>query len=216
MSVELVFIHGWGFDANFWNPLAALLPQFRQSRADLGFFGAPAEDIKSKTGTRVLIGHSLGFLHGLRSQRDWDGWIAINGFLRFASSTRNGCVVPQSLRAMRVALQSDPAKARRDFYQLIGAQPAIAGAPDLARLTAGLDELRDLDGNDILSSLDIPGLALAGRLDPLVPPAVSEELGQKAQGGGLAVHDEAGHLLPETEPSWCARLISQFVATYFD
>ena len=216
MSVELVFVHGWGFNANFWNPLVPLLPQFRQSRVDLGFFGPPSEDLEPKTGARILIGHSLGFLHGLKSRRDWDGWIAINGFTRFASSTRNGCVAPQSLRAMRVALQSDPAKVLRDFYQLIGAKPAIAGAPSLTRLTAGLDELRDLDGNDILSSFDISGLALAGRLDPLVPLGASEELGQKAQGGGLAVHDEAGHLLPETDPSWCARLISQFLATYFD
>ena len=42
MPLSLLFCHGWGFDAAFWNSLAALLPEYAQVRDDAGYFGNPA------------------------------------------------------------------------------------------------------------------------------------------------------------------------------
>jgi len=39
MSMSLLFCHGWGFDAAFWDALAAALPEFAQVRDDAGYFG---------------------------------------------------------------------------------------------------------------------------------------------------------------------------------
>ena len=69
--MELVFIHGFGFDASVWDPLFELLPQFKKRRIDLGFFGAAAEPLRLE-GPSVLVGHSLGFLHGLRDAKKLD------------------------------------------------------------------------------------------------------------------------------------------------
>ncbi|HUY68731.1 MAG TPA: alpha/beta hydrolase [Alphaproteobacteria bacterium] len=237
MPVELVFIHGWGFDASFWDPLCELLPPFPQRRVDLGFFGAsghaplPAKTkglVPPEGGTKlrfslppppggrkpVLVGHSLGFLHGVTVRQDWRGWVAINGFVRFAEDgSGTGCMPAADLRAMKMRLQKNPRDTLKDFYQSIEAKP-LSNVPDAARLCAGLDELRDGDVAKTLAALDVPGLALAARNDPLVPVRASETLGQKAS-GGLLWHEDGGHNMPQSDAAWCARAITDFLETSF-
>jgi len=216
MPVTFVFIHGWGFDAGFWDPLCARLPQYPQQRIDLGFFGAPSEKTEDESfSPRVLVGHSLGFVHGIKQGQDWSGWIAINGFSRFVKTpTREGCVTEANLREMRMRLQNNPAKTLQDFYRTTGTAPC-ARAPNPDRLRKGLDELRDIDVSDVLAALDVPGLALAGADDPLVPLTASEALGRMAKRGGLMLKDKAGHLLPQTDPAWCAKTIADFINANF-
>jgi len=164
MPVELVFLHGWGFDARFWDALASRLPQFRQTRIDLGFFedGAPAlaqglGATPMPSGPTVLIGHSLGFAYGVKQPASFSGWIAINGFLRFVKTPeRPGCVSPAALRTMRLLLKNDPTTCFHDFYALMGVPPP-GGTPNVERLREGLDELRDTDIEAIIAIRAIPG-----------------------------------------------------------
>ena len=230
--IQLVFIHGWGFDARFWDPLSTLLPQFPQERIDLGFFEKNCLSLegsnpkgfdarrdwstsRSEFGEgSILIGHSLGFVHGLKQRQDWRGWIAINSFARFVQTpSQSGCVPAASLREMRMRFQNNPAAALQNFYQMIEAVPP-AGTPNAQRLREGLDELSDSDVVDRLQKLDVPGLALAGRKDPLVPVPISETLGRMAK-DGLMMHDKAGHLLAQSHPGWCAEAIAGFIAKNF-
>ncbi len=209
MSLQLVFIHGWGFTARFWDGLAARLAHFPQVRIDLEFFGASQFPV-SFASRKILIGHSLGLMHGLKLRQDWNGWIAINSFPRFMPD----CVPAARLREMRMRLQRDVAATLRDFYQMIDAEPVV-GMPDQGRLLEGLDELRDGDSGGMLAKLAVPGLVLAAGGDPLVPVGVSEELGRMAKKGGLLMQEEAGHLLPQTHAGWCACVISDFIAANF-
>jgi len=223
MTAELVFIHGWGFDARFWDALGACLPQFRQTRIDLGFFDAGsaalAEGVRNallSRGKKILIGHSLGFACGIRHQQKWSGWIAINGFSRFVRTPiLPGCVTAATLRDMRMRLKADPGACLQDFYRLIGAGP-VDGTFNSERLREGLDELRSTDIEDKVAALDVPGLVLAGRKDPLVPLEVSERLGKYVREGALVVHNEGGHLLAQTDPGWCAEAIANFVTGNFN
>lgn len=213
MPPRLVFIHGWGFDASFWDPLAARLAQFPQTRVDLGFFG-PERGIEDSASS-ILVGHSLGFLHGINARRDWRGWIAINGFARFLSAEgKPGCATPAALRDMRARLQAGPGKTLRDFHRSIGSR-APAGEPDPARLRAGLDELRDIAIEDALTILSAPGLALVGEKDPLVPPAVSGRFNQWVKSGDLLIRGGGNHIIPWSESKWCAESIIDFLTAHF-
>jgi pimeloyl-[acyl-carrier protein] methyl ester esterase len=214
MPVELVFIHGWGFDAHVWDALGERLANYPQTRVNLGFLGANKSPLFSGDG-RILIGHSFGFVHGLMQRHNWRGWIAINSFMRFvAAEKKTGCVPPPALRDMRARLQKNPEETLHNFYKMIGATPHL-GTPNVERLTAALDELRDADVKDTLEKLGVPGLALAGSEDPLVPDAVSEELGRLAKGGGLLVSQGGNHMLPQARPAWCALAIADFLSKNF-
>jgi len=214
MPVELVLIHGWGFDAHVWDALGERLADYPQIKVNLGFFSTHKTPVFSEDG-RVLIGHSFGLVHGLTQWHNWRGWIAINSFTRFVTTeSRIGCVPAAQLRDMRARLQKNPSETLYSFYRMINATPHI-GIPNVERLTAALDELRDADVKDTLEKFDVPGLVLAGSEDPLVPSAASEELGQLAKDGGLLVSRGGNHMLPQARPAWCALAIADFLKTNF-
>jgi pimeloyl-[acyl-carrier protein] methyl ester esterase len=83
--------------------------------------------------------------------------------------------------------------------------------PDIDRLRAGLDELQ-ADITPLLEPMITPGLVLAARNDPLVPPKVSENLCGLTREGALLWHETAGHLLPLRDPEWCANAIKDFLS----
>jgi len=211
MPLELVFIHGWGFDACFWDSLAERLPQFGQHRVELGFFNENAATEIPETHDKILIGHSLGFVHGIKRE-GWKGWVAINSFGRFVKNDGDGCVSAANLRDMRLRLQKNADETLRAFYQMLDAKPH-ADTPNIERLRYGLDELRDSDVNDIVSSMNVPGLVLAGGNDPLVPQKISQKLGSYAE--QFMLNQGGGHLLPQSAPDWCASMIVEFIAANF-
>lgn len=210
--MKLTFIHGWGFDRNFWRPLAALLPQHEHSLVDLGFFGEPDGDT---TAGGILVGHSLGFHAGLRRRSDWQAWIAINSFPRFVEDgSGTGCVPAAALRTMKKQLARDAKRTLADFYQLIDAEaPAAAATPDVQTLAEGLDVLNRCDAGTYPALAQCPGLILASPNDPLVPMAASEALA--TPNARLAVHETGEHLLPQSAPAWCADAITGFLRSAF-
>jgi pimeloyl-ACP methyl ester carboxylesterase len=68
----ILFVHGWGYDAGFWDPLRQTLGDLPGITLDLGYFGDTRTAIPD--GITLLVGHSLGFLWlarqpGLRHHR---------------------------------------------------------------------------------------------------------------------------------------------------
>jgi pimeloyl-[acyl-carrier protein] methyl ester esterase len=235
--MELVFIHGWGFDVRFWDALGELLPQYKQHRIDLGFITPRHHEPSSKQGSDgdadwvpdksgqpwtdrifrddvdyVLIGHSLGFVYGVKRKRNWQSWIAINSFPRFVrTDLQPGCVAGAELRELRAGLVSNSTRALEAFYERIESYPPN-GSPNIEQLRSGLDELRDSDAGNILEGLETRGLVLASRNDPLVPPKVSENLCGLVRNGVLLWNEGGGHTLPMRDPVWCAQAIEDFLA----
>jgi pimeloyl-[acyl-carrier protein] methyl ester esterase len=206
--MKLIFIHGWGFDTEFWDRLAPLLSEFEQQRIDLGFFGKKTDAIQADG--NILIGHSLGFVHGMRNSKNWAGWIAINSFPHFTNNdNKTGCVEPAVLRTMRQQLAKNPERTLTAFYELIGASQMVAASSDLDNLSAGLDELRDADIGDILQANTKPGIVLAAKNDPLVPTRTSEAM--TVSNKMLQWHPTGGHILPQSGAAWCAKAIKNFI-----
>jgi pimeloyl-[acyl-carrier protein] methyl ester esterase len=206
---ELVFIHGWGFDASVWDGLAEQLKEFPQQRVDMGFFGSPRQ-IQGNKYRKILIGHSLGFMHGLRQRQDWIGWVSINSFCRFTPD----CVPVAALRDMQRKLATNVEETLDSFYGFIrgGANEVPALTPDINKLREGLDELRDGNLSETLKTIQAKGLVLASLNDLLVPKTATEAL-LDASGGQARIgwHDTAGHLLPLRDAAWCAEKIRKFL-----
>lgn len=155
----------------------------------------------------ILIGHSLGFLYGLSLPIQWQSWIAINSFPRFITTPEEiGCVPPAALRDMRMRLSTNTEKTLVDFHSMIGA-PSPKGAPNTDALRQGLDELRGFDCRDF-AGYSLPGLVLASKNDPLVSVEASENL---AKNKDILWHQTAGHILPHSDPHFCALAIRNFL-----
>jgi pimeloyl-[acyl-carrier protein] methyl ester esterase len=206
---ELIFIHGWGFDARFWDPLTDRLSDIPQRRVDLGFFDALPDGMPTSDDC-ILIGHSLGFMHGLLQKKNWAGWVAINSFARFVPD----CVPAPVLREMCRRMGVDPRATLDNFYGLIGAGAAEVphASPNVDTLRAGLDELRDGDVTSALRNLKVPGLVLASRNDPLVPEVASQALFDVNPSAKISWHETGGHMLPMREVAWFAQAINKFLS----
>lgn len=206
--MHLVFVHGWAFEAPFWDALAVLLPEFSQQRLDLGFFGNPSMHMERPPEESVLIGHSMGFMYGLKQSSSWKAWVSINGFSHFLDKPdQRGCVSPSSLRDLRIRLKTDAPKALAGFYKMIGSSVNLKSV-DEERLLWGLNVLRDDECDTDLTIKRQPGLILATRQDPLVPATMSEAMERY---GELIWHESGSHVLPQSDPEFCAHHLAGFI-----
>ena len=203
--MRLIFVHGWALGSEIWDFVSPRLANFAQARVDLGYFGAPR--LPEPLAGDVLVGHSAGFLWGLRQRKDWAGAVAINSFSRFGLDAHGrGCVRPAELRAMRTFLARDVDRCVANFRAAIGAPPPAPA--HAAALAEGLALLADFDAAPYLRGK--PFLVLAAADDVLAPPREAENLARPA-GGTLALSDKGGHGLPWTAPKFCADKIEAFL-----
>lgn len=190
-GMKLVLIHGWGFDASFWDGVCAYLPrEIEIERAELGFFGASVH--MPEADDAFIAGHSLGVLYALKNMPRAQGIISLNGFMDFTQ-----CVKTRVIHAMIAGLKSDAPRVLKDFYTLIGAEKSVPETLDVEKLAQGLEWLAAWNTD----MPDCPVTALYGANDPLIPPEYNVVWNNSAG------QSQGGHLLPLTHASWCAAQI---------
>jgi pimeloyl-[acyl-carrier protein] methyl ester esterase len=212
MTLRIVFVHGWGFDASFWAPLkAALSGDVDSFCVDLGFHGKPNLVLPNDGRRCVGIGHSLGVAWLLRHRRlgPLSALVSINGFARFTKAADFPFGMdPRLLRRMQVGFEKDPKTVYRDFMTLCGVSDPQVEDLKMEPLGASLIDLMEVDERAALATCEVPVLALAGDADALVSAPMSQ---QTFTDHKLVMKAGGGHLLAHTEPQWCANHIDAFV-----
>jgi pimeloyl-[acyl-carrier protein] methyl ester esterase len=212
---RLVLVHGWGFDPGVWQRLRAVLGDLETVAVDLGFFGLPTGPVLPPDRPVVAIGHSLGVLWLLKTRPfPWAGLVSINGFPRFVEGPDYSPAVPRrQLDRMIRRMAADPAGVTEEFRFRCGALGPLPDGPVPDSLHTGLEWLRDWDARPAIEPPPTaPMLVLSGGQDPILPATMD---GHCFQGFPVIRHerlDGGGHLLPVTDPDWCADHIRAFVA----
>lgn len=203
--MRLLFLHGWGFDAQFWDGLAAALPQFPATRMDRGYFHAPSAAMPDKP--FVAITHSLGTMHLLRDPpANCRGLVAINGFDCFTAQDHFPGVSPRIVTRMLTQLDRDPRQVLADFRLKCGTDAPFPD-PDPAKLRDDLALLFEGDCRMDSAQWDLPLLALHGGQDPILPADMREQLFSNAPRREQITFADGGHLLPLTHTADCAAQI---------
>ncbi|HIJ38648.1 MAG TPA: alpha/beta fold hydrolase [Rhodospirillaceae bacterium] len=198
MTPILLLVHGWGFDASFWNPLRAALGSVETVSWDLGFVAAPSRPALPEGRPVVAVGHSYGLLWLLHERPlAWQALVSINGFPRFsrAPDFPDGWA-PRVLDRMIGRLDDQPGQVHHQFITQCGGKPPPVTRLDANRLKAGVQALLDWDERPA-----IPDLVLAGRSDPIARTALTQASFPETS---IRWH-EGGHLLPLEAPDWCAQ-----------
>jgi pimeloyl-[acyl-carrier protein] methyl ester esterase len=206
--MTILFIHGWGFDAGFWRPLANRLPDFRPEVVDLGFFGEPVTPTPERP---LVVAHSMGLAWALAHlPRPWAGVVAVNAFARFTRSPSfvEG-VTPRLVERMLSRFDSEPETVLRDFLCRCGVEAPVLDGMRQAPLRDALAWLAECDEQAALAALDCPLLALSGTRDLVVPETMSRAAFNACD---LVLVEGAGHTLPLSHPDWVASQIRQFAA----
>ena len=213
-----VFVHGWAFGPEFWQPVLAQLDWADAVTLDLGFLKPEANGVpKTLTLDEVCqrqqpilgIGHSLGFMW-LMMQRRQGVWPArsqfagINTFACFTSRENfSEGVAPRIVQRMIRGLGQEPAAVVNDFRQRCGASPVPAEHCQPEELVSGLDILRTEDVRADLPSAPLD--MLAGRQDEIASPSMTEACFPAST--HIKWVENGGHLLPQTHPVECARFL---------
>jgi len=200
----ILFVHGWGYDESFWDPVRKALGDRPSAALDFGYFGA--EDTAISDGVTLLVGHSLGFLWLARQGRLRHlPLIGINAFPRFLEGDGYApAIAPRVLDRMRRRVVADPAAVLAEFWQRAGA-PGPDKSPDPAALAAGLKQLATWDERENLANRASSVRLIAGEEDAIVPAAMTRMAFEQSMVDWLP----GGHALPRTHPAKLAASIVQ-------
>jgi pimeloyl-[acyl-carrier protein] methyl ester esterase len=211
MPVNLLFCHGWAFDAAMWDALGALLFEFAQARDDAGYFGHPASPEPQVP--VIAVTHSFGTMRLLAEPPPGlVGLVAIAGFDRFTATDGFPGQPTRVLDRMIGAFAQEPETVLADFRSRCGSTAAIpAFRPE--PLMRDLGVLRDGDVRETAANLAVPILSLQAERDPLLTLGMRESVFAGAASVMRRTHPTAGHLLPCDQPDWCANAIRTFAKT---
>ncbi|OYD83595.1 alpha/beta hydrolase (plasmid) [Azospirillum brasilense] len=170
-----VFVHGWGFGPGVWDGVRNALPDGESVAVDLGFYGSPSLPELPAGRPTVAVGHSFGALWLLHERPfAWDGLVLVNGFPRFTEGAGFAPATPRRVLDRMIArFDAAPEAVTADFRRRCGCEAPPPEGLDATRLGEALRALRDWDARDALTG---PALALAGAQDPIVPPAMTEQM----------------------------------------
>jgi pimeloyl-[acyl-carrier protein] methyl ester esterase len=211
---EIVFVHGWGFDARAWDRVRQGLPDFETEAVDLGFYGRPAGTSANGREPVIAVGHSLGFLWLLHERPfPWRALVSVSGMARFARAPgyAHG-VAPRVLDAMIAKLRQAPDEVVAEFFGRCGIDGDVGDGLDESRLGEALIWLKDWDARDEFAAEESPVLALFAEDDAIVPRALSETNFAARANTTVAARADGGHALPVTRAGWCAERIREFVS----
>jgi pimeloyl-ACP methyl ester carboxylesterase len=199
----ILFVHGWGYDAGFWDPLRQALGDLPSIALDRGYFGGARTAIPSSI--TLLVGHSLGFLWLARQPAlQHLPLIGINAFPRFLESGGyKPAIAPRVLERMQRRIATDPRSVLAEFWQRAGASGPDK-SPNVAALAEGLDHLATWDERENLARSARSMRLIAGQEDAIVPAAMT----RMAFEHSLTEWLPGGHALPRTHPAELARLIA--------
>ncbi|MCJ2185034.1 alpha/beta hydrolase, partial [Novosphingobium sp. 1949] len=139
--MKLLFVHGWGFDRHFWEPLCAHLSGYERVVEDRGYFGAPLSP--AIEGPYLAVTHSFGTMRALAAPAPGlCGIVAINGFDRFSAAPDRAGVPVRVIDRMLRRFGENPETVLAEFRRSCGSA-APFGPIDPAPLRADLLRLRD-------------------------------------------------------------------------
>lgn len=232
MTANLVFLHGWGYRPNVWQPVIDRLsgysihsPALAPTSPDIATW---ADELAlTLTGRSVIVGWSLGAMLALSlTQRHPDklaGLLLIGASPCFvASDSWKHGLAPAIVSQFQTDFICNKARTLKRFLalQLMGEQdrtdlqkildPCLAqDEPNATALQTGLQILASSDLRHKLPASPVPCTLLHGAQDALMPLAAAQYLHAHLPGSRLIVEDHAGHAPLFAKPGALAALIDE-------
>lgn len=221
ISLAIVFVPGWGLGNKFWKPVQGLLASNLSSALRPKFITSELGDdllkkiaLLSETSFLVAIGHSSGFLWLLQQPVTWNGLIAVNGFTRFTANADFPHGVSVSLlQRMLHRFDCNPRLVLTSFLHSCDNRvriPELLFSQD-SQLRQWLKWLSTEDARTAAANQRTPILALAGKLDQIVPPKMTLSCFTEKNNVTVTWQSDGSHLLPFSHPVWTAEHIRVFL-----
>jgi len=217
-QIELILVHGWGFESGCWEDwqkLAGL--QLTEQPYERGYFGRrnQLESLPPPQGRRVVVAHSLG-AHFLTPEllAKTELLVLVASFGQYHDGFTDQRRSRATTEAMRRKVIRSPLMVVADFHTRCGYKTAFIADSSTFNTDLLAADLELLDQHRIDAKIlaNIPKvLLLHGGNDEINPISNSELLRDALPGSVLKVHPDAPHALPFTHSNWCIDAINEFV-----
>jgi len=217
-QIELVLVHGWGFDQTCWEAWQPLFGnEVPQQLYNRGYFGRSnrLDALMPSDRLKVVVAHSLGG-HFLTPEilEGTHLLVLIASFAQYHDGFSDQRRSRATTEAMRRKVIRSPLTVVSDFHSRCGYTTVFIADTSTFNtdlLAADLD-LLDQHNLDLNLIAKLPKtLLLQGGKDEINPVCSGELLKEKLPAAVLKVHPDAPHALPFTHPKWCIEMINELV-----
>lgn len=195
--IHFVLAHGFGFTDDYWRNLRPLLP------GTCSMLGQPLPPLGASD-IRVGVGHSLGFIHLIRSGFSFNLLVGLQTFLNFCGTGEERQARLSQVDAMIRLFRRDASHALAQFYQACGYHSKQSQRANAETLIRHLGELKE-----VCSLPRSPALIVATRKDPIVPIHLVEENFSNSSAKLICLEEISHHSFGFLEASLAARLIEE-------
>lgn len=240
----LLFVHGFPLCRGAWQKQwDALRTSFRVIAPDLRDFGESegkagtatmadfATDLHSllqqlKTGSVILIGHSMGGYVALAFAREFPAML--RGLVLV--STKSGADTPEAAAGRRATAEKVQAEGVKVVVDAMAAKMLAASNQDATMaaqvrglmapskqeglIAALLGMAERPDSTAMLAGISVPTLVVTGADDRIIPSAESEKLAAAIPGAQLSVIAGAGHLVAFEQPDAFNRTLTEWLGRH--
>ena len=230
----MVLIHGFGFHAFVWEPVAQRLPDnYTIHRFTLNGYStdAPPDDTSDAARLAVheaahWVGWSMGGLVALSAMQDGARPRSLSLLASLPCMVGRAdwphAIKPKAFARFRQRVLQDPAAGMRHFADLVthgdtDIEPMLeqlhaAPVPNTDVLRAGLDCLEQSDLRATWARHLVPQQCILAQHDALVP-AAADPLRALCPTASVTLAEKAGHALLLSQPAWCAEILHAFWQT---
>lgn len=205
--LQIIWSHGWGFNAPFFTPMRSTLSGYNHFVIDWGYFSNPQPVMPRSDQPLIGIGHSLGFAKLLELGLSFDGLISLGGFTRFCQADDFKAGMPHRiLQRMQTGFQLNPHRVLADFYTSCG-YDALPHSVELMNIGLLQEDLQKL--MRVTQTLpSVPFLAIAGVTDRIC------SLNQQQTLFPAVKTVQGGHNFPYVDFLPAAKLIQNFLRDF--
>ena len=217
MKLDFYFIHGWGFDQSFWEPVCKEIRESGISRIaetiDLGFFSNKVtnfefKEIKQKS---VFIVHSYGLNWFLKNNIKCNTVINFFGvpcFLRFQQDPR---VTKKIMDKMLQNFATNPTTVLKDFYRKCNIKHEVNKKIHVKNCLMSLKQLKNEDLTINFNNLKCKVFSIFSFGDNILKLNKENLDSIKNKNHNISFVKNLEHGFPKNNPELCCKMIKKIL-----
>ena len=223
--MKLYLVSGWATGSAIWNPVIGFL----RDELDIehvewwaAIDGELGRRISGNSERYILAGWSMGgqiaLMEAARKPDNLAGVFLISSMVSLVGNGKRPGVSRETPTRIKVMLERNRDACLRGFFnncispvrskELAGNLLKESESIPVSGLLSGLKFMTD---TEVRLTMDVPVMTVHGREDRIIPWKCSEYIGNHARNHFKTVYiDNAGHLLPLSEPETVGNLLNEF------
>ena len=220
MKLNFYFIHGWGFDRTFWEPVRKkiALETFCASTfcLDLNFFSKNHELDSRFKKKSIFIVHSYGFQWFLKNKISCDVLINFFGVPDFVNFQKSPNLIKKKITKMYKLINKDPNKVLKDFHKTCNLEFKEKKIFNIKNLSNALDELNYQNYQDIAKSLNFRIFSIFSSADRVLRINKESLSFLKNKNHDIKILKDLDHGFPNSKPDHCCDLIKEILRKIYN